>query len=93
LKHKIQDLIDQRIVTLQAVNSDANGNSLMNRGGFAINMIDPKSQAPPRQNAPNYHQIAPPQQVHYDPPRRRLEKKQLKSLLLLLEVGRSCLRD
>uniref|UniRef100_M1DQD5 Gag-pro n=1 Tax=Solanum tuberosum TaxID=4113 RepID=M1DQD5_SOLTU len=85
LKHKIQDLIDQRIVTLQAVNFNANGNSLMNRGGFAINMIDPKFQSPPRQNSPNYCQMPPPQQGSYDSPRPCLEKKPAPNCTPLLE--------
>uniref|UniRef100_M1DGW6 Gag-pro n=1 Tax=Solanum tuberosum TaxID=4113 RepID=M1DGW6_SOLTU len=86
LKHKIQDLIDQRIVTLQTGASNASGDSLWNRGGFTINMIDPKSQAPPRQNAPYHHQLPFPQHGgQYDPPRSRFEKKPARKFTPLIE--------
>ena len=75
MKHKIQDLIDQRIITLQTGTSNANGNSLSYRGEFTVNMTDQKSQAPPCQNSPSYRQMPPPQQGHYDPPRPRFENK------------------
>lgn len=44
LKHKIQYLIDQRIFTIQVGTSNENGDSLWNRRGFTINMIESKSQ-------------------------------------------------
>uniref|UniRef100_M1DMA7 Uncharacterized protein n=1 Tax=Solanum tuberosum TaxID=4113 RepID=M1DMA7_SOLTU len=82
---KGKDLIDQIIVTLQAVISNANGNSLLNRGGFVINMIDPKFQAPPRQNTLNYRQMPSPQQGSYDSPRSCLEKKPARNFTPLIE--------
>ncbi|XP_015164081.1 uncharacterized protein [Solanum tuberosum] len=40
LKHLIQDLIDQKVVSLQTVASNVNSNPLPNHGGITINMID-----------------------------------------------------
>ncbi|KAH0692342.1 hypothetical protein KY285_019439 [Solanum tuberosum] len=40
LKHKIQDLIDQRVVTLQTVAPSINSNPLPNYEGTTINMIE-----------------------------------------------------
>ncbi|KAK4731556.1 hypothetical protein R3W88_024544 [Solanum pinnatisectum] len=40
LKHKIQDLIDQKMVSLQTVVPNVNSNSLLNHGGVTINMIE-----------------------------------------------------
>ncbi|KAK4737568.1 hypothetical protein R3W88_001265 [Solanum pinnatisectum] len=48
-------------------------------------MIDPKSQAPPLLNAPNYCQMHPPQQGHYDPPCPRFEKKPARKFTPLIE--------
>ncbi|KAK4708751.1 hypothetical protein R3W88_029676 [Solanum pinnatisectum] len=39
LKHKIQDLIDQKVVSLQTVEPNVNSNPLPNHGGVTINMI------------------------------------------------------
>ncbi|KAK4732140.1 hypothetical protein R3W88_025128 [Solanum pinnatisectum] len=39
LKHKIQDLIDQKVVSLQTVAPNVNSNPLPNHGGVTINMI------------------------------------------------------
>ncbi|KAK4706953.1 hypothetical protein R3W88_033490 [Solanum pinnatisectum] len=40
LKHKIQDLIDQKVVSLQTVAPNVNSNPLPNHGGVTINMIE-----------------------------------------------------
>ncbi|KAK4737954.1 hypothetical protein R3W88_001651 [Solanum pinnatisectum] len=40
LKHKIQDLIDQKVVSLQTVEPNVNSNPLPNHGGVTINMIE-----------------------------------------------------
>ncbi|KAK4733568.1 hypothetical protein R3W88_007829 [Solanum pinnatisectum] len=40
LKHKIQDLIDQKVVSLQTVEPNVNSNPLPNHGGITINMIE-----------------------------------------------------
>ncbi|XP_049345800.1 uncharacterized protein LOC125810336 [Solanum verrucosum] len=40
LKHKIQDLIDQKMVSLQTVEPNVNSNPLPNHGGVTINMIE-----------------------------------------------------
>ncbi|XP_049350430.1 uncharacterized protein LOC125815075 [Solanum verrucosum] len=40
LKHKIQDLIDQNVVSLQTVAPNVNSNPLPNHGGVTINMIE-----------------------------------------------------
>uniref|UniRef100_M1B273 Gag/pol polyprotein n=1 Tax=Solanum tuberosum TaxID=4113 RepID=M1B273_SOLTU len=40
LKHKIQDLIDQNVVSLQTVAPNVNSNPLPNHGGATINMIE-----------------------------------------------------
>ncbi|KAK4714504.1 hypothetical protein R3W88_020411 [Solanum pinnatisectum] len=40
LKHKIQDLIDKKVVSLQTVTPDVNSNPLPNHGGITINMIE-----------------------------------------------------
>ena len=40
LKHKIQDPIDQKVVSLQAVAPNINTNPLVNHGGININMIE-----------------------------------------------------
>ncbi|KAK4727155.1 hypothetical protein R3W88_032072 [Solanum pinnatisectum] len=40
LKHKIQDLIDQKVVSLQIVAPNINSNPLPNHGGVTINMIE-----------------------------------------------------
>ncbi|KAK4726780.1 hypothetical protein R3W88_031697 [Solanum pinnatisectum] len=40
LKHKIQDLIDQKVVSLQTVEPNVNSNPLPNHGGVSINMIE-----------------------------------------------------
>jgi len=40
LKHKIQDLIDNRVITLQAPAPNVNLNTLPNHGGATINMIE-----------------------------------------------------
>ncbi|XP_049387091.1 uncharacterized protein LOC125851355 [Solanum stenotomum] len=40
LKHKIQDLIDNRVITLQASAPNVNLNPLPNHGGATINMIE-----------------------------------------------------
>uniref|UniRef100_M1BA63 Uncharacterized protein n=2 Tax=Solanum tuberosum TaxID=4113 RepID=M1BA63_SOLTU len=40
LKHKIQHLIDQKVVTLQTVAPNANSDSLPNSEGLTINMIE-----------------------------------------------------
>ncbi|XP_049385670.1 uncharacterized protein LOC125849743 [Solanum stenotomum] len=40
LKHKIQDLIDNRVITLQAPAPNVNLNPLSNHGGATINMIE-----------------------------------------------------
>lgn len=42
LMHKIQDLIDQNVVTLQTVIPNANTDSLPNHEKFTINMIKVK---------------------------------------------------
>ncbi|KAK4722115.1 hypothetical protein R3W88_012348 [Solanum pinnatisectum] len=39
LKHKIQDLIDQRVVTLQTTTPSVNNNPMSNYGGVTINMM------------------------------------------------------
>ncbi|KAK4728108.1 hypothetical protein R3W88_021096 [Solanum pinnatisectum] len=40
LKHKIQDLIDQKVVSLQTIAPNVNSNPLPNHGGVTINMIE-----------------------------------------------------
>ena len=40
LKHKIQDLIDQNVVSLQTVAPNVNSNPLPNHGGVTINIIE-----------------------------------------------------
>lgn len=40
LKHKIQDLIDQKVVSLQTVSPNVNNNPFPNNGGVTINMIE-----------------------------------------------------
>uniref|UniRef100_M1BQB8 Gag-pro n=1 Tax=Solanum tuberosum TaxID=4113 RepID=M1BQB8_SOLTU len=40
LKHKIQDLIDQKVVTLQTVTPNINSNPVPNHGGVTINMVE-----------------------------------------------------
>ena len=40
LKHKIQDLIDQEVVSLQATTPNVNTNPLPNHGGSNVNMIE-----------------------------------------------------
>ncbi|XP_055803406.1 uncharacterized protein LOC129872442 [Solanum dulcamara] len=40
LKHKIQDLIDQKVVTLQTAGPNVNNNPPSNHGGVTINMIE-----------------------------------------------------
>uniref|UniRef100_M1D429 Gag/pol polyprotein n=1 Tax=Solanum tuberosum TaxID=4113 RepID=M1D429_SOLTU len=40
MKHKIQDLIDQNVVSLQTVAPNVNSNPLPNHGGATINMIE-----------------------------------------------------
>ena len=48
-------------------------------------MIEPRSQASSSGNFPNYRQVPPPQQSHYDPPRSRFEKKPAHNFTLLIE--------
>ncbi|KAK4706860.1 hypothetical protein R3W88_033577 [Solanum pinnatisectum] len=40
LKHKIQDLIDQKVISLQTLVPNVNNNPLSNHGGVTINMIE-----------------------------------------------------
>ena len=40
LKHKIQDLIDKEVVSLQPVAPNVNTNPLPNHGGSNVNMIE-----------------------------------------------------
>ncbi|XP_055802993.1 uncharacterized protein LOC129872127 [Solanum dulcamara] len=40
LKHKFQDLINQKVVTLQTAGPNVNNNPLSNHGGVTINMIE-----------------------------------------------------
>ena len=40
LKHKIQDLIDQEVVSLQPATTNVNTNPLTNHGGDNVNMIE-----------------------------------------------------
>lgn len=42
LKHKIQDFIDQKVVTLQTIMPNVNTDSLSNHGDFTINMVGVK---------------------------------------------------
>ncbi|KAK4722428.1 hypothetical protein R3W88_012661 [Solanum pinnatisectum] len=45
LKHKIQDLIDQKVVSLQTVEPNVNSNLLPNHGSVIINMIETDDDA------------------------------------------------
>ncbi|XP_049405306.1 uncharacterized protein LOC125868788 [Solanum stenotomum] len=40
LKHKIQDLIDQKVVTLQTATPNVDSNPMPNHGGVTINMVE-----------------------------------------------------
>lgn len=40
LKHKIQDLIHQKVITLETVNPNLNSNPMSSLGGVTINMVE-----------------------------------------------------
>ena len=40
MKHKIQDLIDQNVVTLETATPNVNTNPMPNLGGVTINMVE-----------------------------------------------------
>lgn len=42
LKHKIQDLIDEKIVTFQTTTLNVNSNPMPHHGGVTINMVEVK---------------------------------------------------
>ena len=44
LKHRIQDLIDQKVITLQASTLNVNSNLLPNHGGPTVKMIEIKGE-------------------------------------------------